>query len=263
MSEAVITSVKLTATKNRIHILDEVRGFAIVCMVVYHMLYSLAYVFGYASAEKLLLFFMPIEPVFAALFIFISGICTVLSRSNLKRGLILAAIALGINTFTVIFIPSLSILFGILNLLSFCMIFSGLLDKLPKHIPPAAGLVLSIAMFIFTWGIRCGHFGLFYKPIIKLPYSLYQTNILFPLGFHNTEFFSSDYFPILPWSFVFFAGAFFAKIMSEKRLPQGIYKSRVPFLSQVGKRSLIIYILHQPIIFALVCCIQFLFKNLR
>lgn len=254
VGNAEIKNVK----KPRIALLDELRGFAVICMVVYHALYTLGYIFEYTTAERLLRFFMPAEPYFAALFIYISGICTKLSRSNLKRGAILFFIALGINLFTAIFMPSYVIAFGILNLLSVCMIFYGLFGEVLGKLNSAIGAALSIACYAFTWGVSKGFLGFFSIPLINLPDAIYNVKILYPFGFKNAAFYSSDYFPILPWFFVFSAGAFSAEFLSKFTLPQGIYKGRVPFLSTVGRYSLIIYILHQPIIFIIAYIIKFI-----
>ena len=75
--------------KKRIFFIDEVRGFSVSCMVFYHAFYILGTTFGYEWAKKLFGFFMPVQPLFAGLFIFICGISCSLSKSNLKRGLTL------------------------------------------------------------------------------------------------------------------------------------------------------------------------------
>ena len=70
----------------RIHFLDELRGIAVFCMVFYHAFYTIGYFFNWGWGLWLLNFFMPAEPFFAALFIFISGIASNLSHSNIERG---------------------------------------------------------------------------------------------------------------------------------------------------------------------------------
>ena len=66
--------------------MDEIRGFAVLCMIFYHGFYSLAYLFQLDWGMALLRFFMPAEPFFAGAFILISGISSNLSHSNLLRG---------------------------------------------------------------------------------------------------------------------------------------------------------------------------------
>lgn len=236
---------------NRIFILDEIRGFAVVCMVIYHCLYTFGIVFGYEVAVVILNFFRPFEPIFAALFIFISGICTKLSHSNLKRGIILFGIAIGINIFTEAFIPSCAIRFGVLNLLSISMIEYGLFQKLFERVNPLLGLFLSLTTFILTYGVKNGYIGIFNVPIISLPKALYKTDFLYPLGFKYEDFSSTDYFPIFPWFFIFMAGAYFSCYISDRKLPTFIYRKHSALFAFAGKYALYIYLIHQPLIFGI------------
>ena len=59
----------MAAGKKRIYLLDELRGLAVFCMVFYHAFYSMSEFFNIAVGTKLLDFFTPAEPFFAALFI--------------------------------------------------------------------------------------------------------------------------------------------------------------------------------------------------
>lgn len=84
----------MAAGKKRIYLLDELRGLAVFCMVFYHAFYSMSEFFNIAVGTKLLDFFTPAEPFFAALFIVISGISSRLSHNNTKRGVRLLCVAL-------------------------------------------------------------------------------------------------------------------------------------------------------------------------
>lgn len=247
-------STETAEVKRRIYLLDEIRGGAVVCMVVYHAFYTVGIMFNYKWAASLYNFFMPAEPFFAALFIFISGICTHLSRSNTRRGFILFAIAAAVNISTTVLMPDFAIRFGVLNLLSICMILAGLFKDLAKKINSKVGLVLCTVLFIVTWGVNKGYLGILGLKLCNLPEQLYGTPFLFPVGFKNEDFVSTDYFPLLPWSFVFFAGAFSADICSVKPLPDTFYKIRLKPLVWIGRRALYIYLLHQPVIILAVMC---------
>lgn len=233
-----------TSPRKRIHLLDEIRGFAVLCMIFYHGFYSLAFLFQLDWGMALLRFFMPAEPFFAGLFIFISGISSNLSHSNLLRGVKLLGIALLVSIVTFLVVPSQVIVFGILHFLSICMILFGLLRPLQEKIPLIPGIVLSALLYLCTMQISSGvlAFG------ISLPDMLYQTNWLAPLGFHNAAFFSSDYFPLLPWAFVFSAGTFAGRWAAQGKFPQWMYPSRIRPLSWMGRHALILYIVHQPVI---------------
>ena len=236
--------------RRRIHLMDELRGFAVLCMVFYHAFYTLAVLFDLGWSRALLLFFMPAEPFLAALFIFISGISSDLSHSNLRRGLKLAAVALGVTLVTALFVPDEAIWFGILHFLSVCMILYGLLKPKMDKIPFSwAWPALSAALFFFTRNIARGYLGFGDFRMLALPQALYGTNWLFPLGIYAKGFTSSDYFPLLPWIFVFCAGTFLGRFAAAGVLPEPFYRSRVPFLSWMGRHALVIYIAHQPLIY--------------
>ena len=234
----------------RIHLMDELRGFAVFCMVFYHAFYTMAYLYRAAWGEVLLDFFMPAEPFFAALFIFISGVSSDLSRSNLKRGLKLLGLALALTAVTRIAVPDEVIWFGILHFLSVCMILFGLLKPLLGRIPFTwAWPALCLILYFFTKPIPYGYLGFGTAVLVPLPAGLYATNWLAPLGFYNRDFFSSDYFPLLPWGFVFLAGTFLGRFAAKGMLPEFAYRSRAPFFSFLGRHALLVYLVHQPVIY--------------
>lgn len=255
MAEAVKETPKpktKSKAKARIHTLDELRGFAVFCMVFYHAFYSIGVFFNAKWGMDLLNFFSPAEPYFAGLFIIIAGISSQLSHSNLERGCKLLFIALAVTVVTFFAVGSTGMIrFGILHMLSICMIAYGLIGKYLNHIPMWIGVVVNMFLFAMTYKITSGSIGLPFIFSYNLPAELYQTDIFFIFGFPNSTFTSSDYFPIMPWIFLFFAGAFLGKLAAANKFPKFMYKKRVPFLSFIGRHALIIYIAHQPVIWGL------------
>lgn len=241
-----------TPTRPRLHLMDELRGFAVFCMVFYHAFYTFAFLFGVKWVMPLFRFFTPAEPFFAALFIFISGISSLLSHSNLRRGARLFAVALAVTLVTAIATPSYAIWFGILHFLAVCMMLYGLLGSSQKRFPfPLLWVLLCVALYFFTRPIPSGYLGFGSYQLISLPAVLYQQSWLFPLGFYGPGFSSSDYFPLLPWGFVFLAGTFVGIPVAKGLAPNWMYRRRIPFLSWMGRWALVIYIAHQPVIYAL------------
>lgn len=247
----------------RIYFMDELRGFAVLCMVFYHAFFTLGYLFNQSWGSVLMNFFMPAEPYFAGLFIFISGISSDLSRSNLKRGLKLLGVALAVTLVTVIFVPNEIICFGILHFLAVCMILFGLTKPFFGKIPFWPGFVGCIVLYVLTMGISSGTIGFGSSFALHLPASLYATNWLAPLGIYNASFTSSDYFPLFPWIFVFLAGTFFGRFAAAEQFPKFTYRSHVPPLSFMGRHALIIYIVHQPVIYGVLWCISFIISRLK
>lgn len=223
----------------RIELLDGLRGIAIIAMVIYHGEYNLIYFYGI----DIPLFFSPwmtyfLHPLFAGLFLFLSGICSHLSKNNLRRGVRLLILAILLSTVTAIFIPSDFILFGILHLLAVCILLYCLveipLNKLPPVLTGSVFIVLFIAAYIW----------LNYIPITDI-----GGVIMFVLGFPVRGFSSADYFPIFPWSFAFFSGACFGRLIN--RIPIAWKEQKWGIFALVGQHTLVIYLFHQPVLMLL------------
>lgn len=243
----------------RIYLLDELRGFAVFCMIFYHGCYTLGYLFGVEEGVYFFRFFMPAEPFFAGLFIFISGIACNLSHSNLARGLKLLAVALGVTLVTWIFVPEDLITFGILHFLAVCMILAGLfMPMMDRRRFSWTFVGVCAAGYALTRNLARGYLG--FSGCLALPGALYASNWLAPLGFHNASFASADYFPLLPWIFVFAAGMSVGRLAKAGKFPAFMYRSEVPQLSWLGRHALLLYLVHQPVIYG-VCLLSFRFGD--
>ncbi len=234
--------------KSRIHLLDELRGLAVLCMVFYHAFFSAGYFFKIKWAADLMNFFMPAEPYFAGLFILISGMACNLSHSNLERGVKLGMIAMGVTIVTYFAVPDSMISFGILHMLAVCMMLYGLIGKYLKILPIWAGMILNILLFVLTMNIQKGSLGIPFVFSWTIPQEWYKTSVLFMFGLPDKTFVSSDYFPLFPWLFLFFTGAFFGRLIPQKKFPKWTAKKHIPPLAFLGRHALIIYLAHQPII---------------
>lgn len=246
----------------RIHLMDELRGFAVFCMVFYHGFYTLAFLMGQSWGEWLYRFFMPAEPWFAGLFIFIAGISSNLTHSNLVRGVKLLGVALLVTLATAIAVPEELIVFGILHFLSVCMIAFGLLQLLRRRLgrteePPFRlwPVVVCAVLFIVTRYLASGYLQIPFVLRVTLPSGWYQA-WLAPLGLPGPGFSSADYFPLLPWCFVFAAGTVVGRLAKAGKFPAWTYPSRVPFFSFLGRHALLIYVLHQPVIYGAALLVQ-------
>lgn len=242
----------------RILILDEIRGFAIICMVVHHMFYDIGFVLDVQWGYRVFDFLCNFQPFFWAAFIITSGICSRLSRNPLKRGIIVLAAGCLVTFVTAVIMPAIGITgaeiyFGILSCLGCCMILSAVFKPLLQKDSAVAGLIITAFLFFVTYKIsdKSLLFGL-----VKLPDFLYQNNWLCPLGFFGKSFKSADYFPLLPWVFMFFFGAVFGKFAVEEKFPKGAYNSHSKLLQFVGRNSLWFYLAHQPAIYAVMYLIK-------
>ena len=86
-----------------------------------------------------------------------------------------------------------------------------------------------------------------------------QTPQLWLFGFTTPDFASADYFPLLPWFFVFLLGTWAGRYVKAGRLPQWFYTAKAPRLALVGRHALVLYVLHQPLLYALTMLLRLIF----
>ncbi|NLD16994.1 MAG: DUF1624 domain-containing protein [Tissierellia bacterium] len=224
----------------RIEILDFLRGLAIINMIIYHLLYSLVFVFNvelkFFSIER----FYPYQQYIAWSFILLSGFSVNLSKNPIKNSLVVIGSAILVSLITYIVTPGLMIRFGILHFMGLSMLLVGITKDFLRLINPYVGIILSFSLFIFIWS----------NGVEALPFYDEFTRLnLFYLGFPNPTFSSSDYFPLLPWILLFLTGFFIGRLNEMNENPLGKYNINFPIVNYIGKHSLIIYLLHQVIIY--------------
>ena len=171
-----------------------------------------------------------------------------MSKRNLKRGMQVFGAGLVITLATLIFMPDSRVIFGVLTLIGSSMLLMIPCDKVFRKIPPVAGAIASFLLFLFVYPVNDGYFGFGDKVVVDLPMELYSSWISTYLGFPQPGFWSTDYFSILPWFFLYAVGYFMYKVISDKGI---LEKSLCPPLGWLGRNSLIIYMLHQPIVYGI------------
>ena len=240
--------------------LDLLRGTAIIAMIIYHSVYSMAYIFNIQIAYSWLSTLEILKPV-SLVFIFICGISTRFSRSNLKRGFLLLLVALTITAVTLLIMPNEVIYFGVLHMLALSILLFVLCRPLLDKINPFIGMIIFAVVFVLTLHISEGYLGI--ENIFKLNISLYfySTSFLFPIGLQNVNFISSDYFPLIPYFFIFISGTYLGVYLKRGSYPKFLNRRTIKPIEFIGRHSLIIYIMHQPIIIAIIYLITEIFKG--
>ncbi|MDE6723816.1 MAG: DUF1624 domain-containing protein [Eubacterium sp.] len=245
----------------RILILDEIRGFAILCMIFHHMFYDIGFILEMGWGYRVFDFLCIFQPLFWALFILTSGICSRLSRNPVKRGCIVLASGFAVSLVTAVIMPAIGIkgaeiYFGILSCLGCSMIITGILMPFINKGNEKIGMLVTAFLFFATYKIseKSLLFGL-----VQLPDVLYQSNLFSPLGFYNSSFQSADYFPLIPWLFMFLFGAVFGKFAKEERFSAFAYNSHSRLLQFIGKNSLWFYLAHQLVLYAIMYAIKLFF----
>ncbi len=229
------------SNQDRIWEIDFLRGLAIILMVGYHLLYDLG---DFAGLKKFLIFstnldlpgWVIAQNFFAGLFVLLSGISTNFSRNHLKRFLKFLVVALIITVATYLFDKSSSILFGIIHLLATSVLLYALFFQKTRP----SSRVLWGSLFIIVS---------FFLPALKKSLVI-RTNWLIPFGLPSPSFASFDYFPLIPWFGVFLIGTALGRwLYPEKKslIRQTLSEN---LINWCGRNSLWIYLLHQPMIMA-------------
>jgi uncharacterized membrane protein len=231
--------VSPSETRQRIWEIDFLRGLSIILMVGYHLLFDLG---DFRGVERFLGFSTDLSTTawtvaqmfFATLFIVLSGISSTLSRSNLRRGLRLLAVSLAVTAVTYVFDPSSAVFFGILQCLAVSMLLYG------AAFEKAAPFALTAA------GAAVVGFGAA-LPALRKALTL-RFDWLLPFGLHSPTFSSFDYFPLIPWLGVFLVGAALGRTLYAPKRSLLPWRLPVTFVNIAGRHSLLIYIVHQPLI---------------
>lgn len=220
-----------TKKKERVWEIDFLRGLLILYMIFMHLMYDLQYFYnmninyegGILDISRIL---------FSPFFIIVSGISTAFSRNSFKRGFVVFLVAIGLTCVTYVVDKEMFIVFGILHFMGIWMMISPILKKL-------------------STSLLMGMSGVFMAISVIMPNIKVTHNYLFMLGFHNSSFVSLDYYPLLEYAWAFLLGMGLSRILykEKKSIFHFTIKSRV--VNFIGRNSLYVYVVHQPIILLL------------
>ena len=234
----------MAQSRFRRHGLDTVRGITLISMIAYHASWDLVYMFGvnwpwYRSFGAYLW-----QQSICWTFILLSGFCLHLGRHRLQRGLAAFGGGAIVSLVTMIAMPGSSVFCGVLTLLGTATLLSIPLEPLLRKIPARAGLAGSFLLFMLLRDVNDGFLGFEGARVAAVPEVLYRNLFTACLGFPPAGFTSTDYFPLLPWLFLFLTGYFLYGLRRDT--PPCL---RLPVVTAMGRHSLIIYLLHQPLIY--------------
>lgn len=227
--------------------IDALRGIAICMMIIYHLFFDLNY-FGVYSTDlyslPVLLFLYPIGTVFLLLV----GISLTLSYSRakqthtkaqlrikyLKRGSGIFGLGMLVTLVTWVYPHDGFIVFGVLH----CIGISILL---------AYPLISSRAL-AFLVGVLCIGIGVLLQNMVTVDFPW-----LLWIGFVPRQFYTLDYFPLLPWFGVVLIGIVLGNTLYQNDTRRFTIKeySHNPvsrLFCFLGRYSLLIYLLHQLLI---------------
>lgn len=239
---------------HRSYYLDLWRGFAVIAMVIYHALYNLVIIYGFNWDGFRSLPMYIFQQSIGLSFSIMAGIGLAMSRRSLSHGLNIFGVALVVTLVTHLLMPSQGIYFGVLHMLGLSLILLSLIKKNLKKIPQGVAYALTISFFLAFWPI--GQRGLL-RDAFSFLQELPIIGII--LGFPPETFSSSDYYPLLPWiGAVAFGFYLKPNFPLQRKIGEGLaFWEKIPLF--VGQHALLIYLIHQPILLALLFPISHFF----
>ena len=227
--------------------MDAARGVAIIMMVVYHTTYDLDTLGGY-DIQSTAGYWSLFADATAGLFLFLVGVSLAISRARtgltgwrlfgkyvarglriLAYGMVLTAIFLALGMGIVAF--------GILHLIGVSIILAYPFLRLRFTNLVLGTLIFAAGQYILAQDLYSQSFWL-------LPFGVVPEGVVMP-----------DYRPLLPWFGVVLIGLFFGNVVYGNPRRPAVSEDKAPVLARpllpLGKNSLFIYLIHQPIIIAL------------
>jgi len=223
------------ARPGRIELLDLWRAIAVAVMVAFHLCYDLS-LFGRFPAEALRT--APARAIVwfsGGSFILISGTVLRLSHSPLRRGVTVLCCALAVTAVSML--AGYPVAFGALHLIGVCMLVFGALRERLERVPALPLAVGAAAAFALTAALTA-------SVRVSVPW-------LYPLGLRRADFYSADYWPLLPWAFLYLLGLPLGRALDARRGCPLLHRRFPRALTAPGRHSLLIYLLHQPLIYGL------------
>jgi uncharacterized membrane protein len=236
----------MTNNTKRFWEIDSLRGIAVTLMIIFHILYDLNY-FNIYKTELYSGAFLILAYTVGTTFLLLVGISLTLSYNKanknltkkqlhikfLKRGLKIFGLGLIITIATWLYLKEGFIIFGVLHCIGISIILAyPLIQRRYTNLILGVlfvllGVILRTLTFDFQW--------------------------LIWLGFKPANFYTVDYYPLLPWLGVVLIGisignTIYPKYRRRFQIRDVSESIFIRFLTYVGRNSLIIYFLHQPVL---------------
>jgi uncharacterized membrane protein len=228
----------------RIDAVDAARGLALVAMAVYHFSWDLSF---------LQLVAVPVgtDPAWkwfarciAGSFLFLAGVSLVLGHGSgirwrpfVRRLAMVAGAAAAVTAATSIAFPDSYVFFGILHCIALSSVLALPFLRLPwPAVAASAVLVLAVPHLVAG--------------------AAFDAPALAWLGLGMRVPVTNDYVPVFPWFGMVLAGVAAARLAGPLIRGSGVVRWRAQggfgrMLAWAGRRSLVIYLVHQPLLFAL------------
>lgn len=284
-----LTKTECKPKKARILEVDLLRGFPIFLVVLFHLCYDfteIPYIFSnfqtkivnYPQLSALIEFCGSIMdndiihdylvPLFGGMFLFACGISTSLTRSNVRRSLLLCLVAslisLGSWGLSYLLHMDLFIAWGVIHIMAFSILVYALLELFARKIfkkevhpliPLAIDVLILFTGLLLRQGIEIDNHFIYWPSS-----SAYLGNDL-SHAFTFQDFVYSalgkslnyvDWWPIFPFSGVIFIGISIGQILFREHkysyMKKGKYQLILKPIGFIGSHTIWIYVFHQPLI---------------
>jgi Predicted membrane protein len=229
---------------HRLWPIDCVRGLAVVCMVFYHFMWDMTF-FGLYPHDVTAGGWRVFARTVATTFVLLVGVSMALTaqrkpqaerdRQWLERGAKVLAWGLVISAVTRVVLGEAFILYGILHLVGTALLLGPLLWRVRRFALPLGVAFVAAGPYLDA---RAGQLD------ALVPWAI-------PLGVRPAGYAAVDYFPLVPWLGVILLGMavgqwarpLWARLSAGRPAPRLLEPIAV-----LGRHSLLIYIIHQPLI---------------
>ena len=223
--------------------LDALRGLAIVAMIGYHFCFDLRY-FGVTRSDfEHDIRWLAARSAILSSFLLIAGVSAVLAsreprpvRHWLRHIGVIAGAALLVSAGSALLFPRSFIWFGVLHAIAVSLLVAKPLVRRPW-------LAVAIGVAVIAAGLGYAN-------------SAFDNRWLGWLGFMTAKPITEDYVPLFPWMGVLFIGIALGNALVANRFAVLVPLRALPrWLSFLGRHSLVVYLVHQPILLGLLALV--------
>jgi uncharacterized membrane protein len=229
--------------RGRIASIDALRAIALIAMIAYHFCFDLRYFRVIAPDLEHGAFWLTARTLILSSFLLLAGVSLVLADARnapvaqfWKHVGMIAGCAIIVSVATYWMFPVTFIWFGVLHAIAVTLVLARPLVRFPRT-------SLALGLGVIVAGVAFSH-------------PAFDSFTLGWLGFMTGKPYTDDYVPLFPWSGVLFCGIAAGHALVRNRFAVLARLSTPPrWLAWLGRHTLAVYMLHQPILIGILWAI--------